>query len=96
MRLLFEGQSHGGAAVRLCMDLVDHYDAEHGLLSMARTTGFTATAAARLVLDGSFARPGVHPPEVLGFEAGLCRRLFGELGMRGIRFTEREEELTGS
>lgn len=96
MRLLFEGRLQTGAAVRLQMDLVDHYDAENGLLSMARTTGFTAAAAARLVLDGSFARPGVHPPEALGFEAGLCRRLLGELGERGIRFTEREEEIAGS
>jgi saccharopine dehydrogenase-like NADP-dependent oxidoreductase len=86
MRLLFEGVLREGEPARLHMDLVDHYDAENGLLSMARTTGYTATAAARLVLDGRFRRPGVHPPEVLGFEPDLCRALLEMLGQRSIRF----------
>jgi len=88
MRLVLEG-SMSGSRTRLLLDLVDHYDADHGLLSMARTTAFTATAAARLILEGRFRRPGVHPPEALGFDGGLYERLLALLEQRGIRFTER-------
>ncbi len=96
MRLLFEGRLQSGRQVRLHMDLVDHFDAENGLLSMARTTGFTATAAARLILDGLFDRPGVHPPEALGFENDLCRLLLEMLGRRGIHCSLREEKIADS
>jgi saccharopine dehydrogenase-like NADP-dependent oxidoreductase len=96
MRLLFEGEAPGGAPVRLTMDLVDHYDSANGLLSMARTTGFTATAAARLLLDGRFRRPGVHPPEVLGFDEELYRAMIAMLGERGVRFSEAMERRAGA
>lgn len=86
MRLVFEGLGHDGAPARLSLELTDHCDAENGLLSMARTTGYTATAAARLLLEGRFRRPGVHPPEVLGFDEDLCRALLAMLAQRGIRF----------
>ena len=34
--------------------------------SMARTTGYTATAAANLFLEGIFKEKGVFPPELVG------------------------------
>ena len=33
---------------------------------MARTTGFTCTAVANLVLDKKYTRIGISPPEYLG------------------------------
>ena len=33
---------------------------------MARTTGFTCTAVANLVLDKKYTRTGISPPEYLG------------------------------
>ncbi len=33
---------------------------------MARTTGYTCTAAVNLVLNGKFTRKGICPPEYLG------------------------------
>jgi saccharopine dehydrogenase-like NADP-dependent oxidoreductase len=33
---------------------------------MARTTGYTATAAVNLFLDGVFEEKGVFPPELIG------------------------------
>ena len=33
---------------------------------MARTTGFTCTAVANLVLDNKYSRLGISPPEFLG------------------------------
>ena len=35
-------------------------------ISMARTTGYTCTAVANLVLDNMFVKKGISPPEFLG------------------------------
>ena len=35
-------------------------------ISMARTTGYTCTAVANLVLDNKFVKKGISPPEFLG------------------------------
>ena len=35
-------------------------------MSMARTTGYTCTAVTNLVLEGTYKRIGISPPEYLG------------------------------
>jgi len=47
-------------------NLLDRTDRATDTLSMARTTGYTCTAAVNLVLDGKFSRKGICPPEYLG------------------------------
>lgn len=84
MRFRAEGREEG-ARTLYAWDFVDRFDEKAGLRSMSRSTGFTATAVARLVLDGSFRRPGVHPPETLGARPGLLDRVLAELRARGIR-----------
>lgn len=64
--------------------LYDTYDESSGLSSMARTTGFTATAAARLVLAGSYRRAGISPPEYLGAAPGCCEQMIAALADRGV------------
>ncbi len=44
--------------------LLDRY--EDKTISMARTTGFTCTAVANLVIDGTYNKVGISPPEYLG------------------------------
>lgn len=63
--------------------LFDQTDAA-GVSSMARTTGYTCTAIARLVLDGTFARAGVCPPEFVGAAAGCFERVTADLAARGV------------
>ena len=46
--------------------LYDEYDAINKNSSMARTTGFTATASINLLLNNLFTKKGVFPPEVIG------------------------------
>ena len=70
-------------------DFLDRFDARSGIRSMSRSTGFTATAVARLLLDGGFKRPGVHAPEVLSHEAGALERVIDDLKARGIRVERR-------
>lgn len=47
-------------------NLLDRTDKATGTLSMARTTGYTCTAVAHLVAEGTFNRKGICPPEYLG------------------------------
>ena len=44
----------------------DKYDKAKGISSMARTTGYSCSAAARIFLEGKFNRRGICPPELLG------------------------------
>jgi len=67
-------------------DMVDHFDADSGFSSMARTTGFACTAIANLVLDGSFHRKGISPPEYVGANTGCFDRIMGYLADRGIKY----------
>ena len=83
MRVTAAGKK-GGRPVRLVWDLLDRYHAESGLRSMSRTTAFPAVIVARLLAQGRFRRPGVHPPEILGAEPGLADAVLGELLARGV------------
>ena len=47
-------------------NLHDEYCPETHTSSMARTTGYTATAAANMFLEGLFKEKGVFPPELVG------------------------------
>ena len=75
----------GGAPHRFTFDFVDRFDAASGLRSMSRSTGFTATAVAGLILDGTFKEPGVHAPEALGARPRLLERVLAYLKARGVR-----------
>lgn len=46
--------------------LLDRYDAVTKLSSMARTTGYTCTAAVNLVAKKLFNKKGIFPPELIG------------------------------
>src|SRR6187549_3427295 len=47
-------------------NLLDYYDHETKISSMARTTGYTCTAAVNLIAQGLFSEKGVFPPELVG------------------------------
>lgn len=47
-------------------DLYDEYDPVTKTSSMARTTGYTCTAAVNLITQGLFTEKGVFPPELIG------------------------------
>jgi saccharopine dehydrogenase-like NADP-dependent oxidoreductase len=86
MRVVVAGKK-GGEPLRYTWDLCDRYDPATDLRSMSRTTGFTASIMARLLLDRRFVRPGVHPPEVPALEPGLLDTMLRELGERGVHYT---------
>ncbi|AFH47909.1 Saccharopine dehydrogenase-like protein [Ignavibacterium album JCM 16511] len=49
-------------------NLYDEYDDRTQTTSMARTTGYTCTAVARLILEKNFHLPGIIAPEIIGEE----------------------------
>ena len=46
-------------------ELYDEYDKQSDISSMARTTGYTATASINLILEKLFIKKGVYPPEMV-------------------------------
>ena len=53
---------------------------------MARTTGYTATAAANLFLDGLFKNTGVFPPELVGKYEDCFNYFMNYLKERNIHY----------
>ncbi len=93
MRVIVRGKKQG-ENLTITYELYDEYDREEEVLSMARTTGFTCTAIARLVLSGKIKQKGIIPPEKIGMNADVFRRIIEELRKRKIALhvIERKEE----
>jgi saccharopine dehydrogenase-like NADP-dependent oxidoreductase len=66
MRVSLKGENTQGQTEEIIYNLHDVYHPETETSSMARTTGYTATAAANMFLDGLFEDKGVFPPELVG------------------------------
>lgn len=79
----------GGRSVRHSFTLLDRYDRASRTTSMARTTGYTCTAAVRMVAAGLYRRIGVSPPEFMGRERECYDFMMARLRERGIAFEER-------
>ncbi|MBX3394441.1 MAG: saccharopine dehydrogenase NADP-binding domain-containing protein [Phycisphaerae bacterium] len=90
LRVLVSGPSDGRHA-RYQYDLFDEYDAQTGIHSMARTTGFPNTIMARMIMQGEFSKAGVFPPEKIGAEPGMLDRMIRELEAKGVRIAGRVE-----
>ena len=86
MRIEIGGDDHGRRR-SLVYGLFDRRDRRTGFSSMARTTGFPATAVARLVLAGKFSRKGVCPPEFVGADEASFRFIMDELRARDVNYT---------
>lgn len=87
MRVVVEGEKAGRWS-RHTWDLLDRFDRPTGTTSMARTTGYTCTAAVRLVAAGLYDRKGISPPELVGRDAGAYSFMMRELAARGVVFRE--------
>jgi saccharopine dehydrogenase-like NADP-dependent oxidoreductase len=76
-----------GKRVRHVFDLLDRYDVATRTSSMARTTGYTCTALVRWLAQGSWTRPGIAPPEVVGADNGCFEFVRAHLEARGVKLT---------
>lgn len=80
MRIRISGHENG-VAKTYQYNLLDHTDTSTQTLSMARTTGYTCTAAVALLLQGKFSRKGICPPEYLGGHFEFIRNYLAERGV---------------
>ncbi|MCA2992928.1 saccharopine dehydrogenase C-terminal domain-containing protein [Gemmatimonas sp.] len=78
LRVVATGTSQGQRLSR-AWEVVDRYDAEHGLSAMMRTTGYTLSITGQLQAGGAIAA-GVHTPD----ECIPAAPYFDMLGRRGI------------
>jgi lysine 6-dehydrogenase len=85
MRIRINGEE-GGKKKSYEYNLLDRTDKNTHTLSMARTTGYTCTAAVNLVLDGKFTRKGISPPEFVGEEEENFRFVVTYLKDRGVYY----------
>ncbi|MFP4469499.1 MAG: saccharopine dehydrogenase C-terminal domain-containing protein [Bacteroidales bacterium] len=87
MRVIIEGHKDG-KALRYTYDLFDQYDPDTKVHSMARTTGYTATMALRMVAQGLYTRKGVSAPEFIGKKKECVEFLLKGLADRGVIYRE--------
>ncbi|MCG3217051.1 MAG: saccharopine dehydrogenase, partial [Candidatus Heimdallarchaeota archaeon] len=92
LRIIIEGMKDG-KKVRYSYDMVDHYDREKSITSMARTTGYTCTAVAKQIAQGKFTRKGICPPEYIGQNENVYDAIIEELFKRNVILKESFEEL---
>ena len=94
MRITIEGENENGTRERIVYDLHDEYCPETRTSSMARTTGYTATGAANMFLQGVFAEKGVFPPELVGRHEACTSFILDYLKERGIEYKRKSKKLS--
>jgi lysine 6-dehydrogenase len=94
MRVTLQGENTKGQKEEVVYNLHDEYCKETNTSSMARTTGYTATAAANLFLDGLFSEKGVFPPELVG-KYDVCFNYFlNYLKKRNVHYVKNSRILS--
>ncbi len=88
MRVTLKGENANGHTEEVVYSMHDEYSSETETSSMARTTGYTATAAANLFLEGLFSEKGVFPPELVGKHKACFDYFIDYLEERDIHYVK--------
>ncbi len=83
LKMIIKGGKNG-EEIKIVYSMFDEYDSKSGISSMARTTGYTCTAVARLLIGKKFNRKGICPPEFIGETKDCLNFVTEELKKRGI------------
>ena len=83
MQVMAEGLKDG-KPVRYTWDLFDKYDPDTRVHSMARTTGYSATVALRMITGGLYTRKGISVPEFIGRQPECVEFMLNGLKDRGV------------
>ncbi|MCD4697888.1 MAG: hypothetical protein K8S16_16810, partial [Bacteroidales bacterium] len=92
MKIIIEGIKDN-KPIRYTYDLFDTYDPVTKVHSMARTTGYTATMALRMLAKGLYKKTGVSAPEFIGRQPECVSFLLDGLKSKGVVYNERVEAL---
>lgn len=93
MRVTVEGEKNGQRK-KVVYHLYDEFNQTSQTSSMARTTGYTATAAMNMLIEGVFNEKGVFPPELVGRKAECFNYILAYLAERGV--SNRKEEFVSA
>ena len=85
MRVIVEGLKAGKKQQHI-FELIDYFDPATQYTAMARTTGFPAAVAARMIAHDRLTKKGVRFPEQL-FVGDHFSELMGELAAKGVTVT---------
>ena len=85
MRIRIVGEENGKPKTYQ-YNLLDRTDKATNTLSMARTTGYTCTAALNLIANGTFDRKGICPPEYVGEKEENFQFVVNYLKARGVHY----------
>ncbi|MEK9499637.1 saccharopine dehydrogenase family protein [Gaopeijia maritima] len=80
LRVVVEGVKDGEPGA-VQFDLLDYYDAEHGLTAMMRTTGYSLAITSLMQVDGRVTQHGVTTPD----EGMPAEAYIEELAKHGVR-----------
>ena len=92
LKLIIEGKK-AGIKLRYLYELLDRHDSSTKTHSMARTTGFTATLALRMIARGLYRRKGISAPEFIGQQPECVKFMRNGLKDRGIVYQETIETI---
>ncbi|MBG7630230.1 MAG: saccharopine dehydrogenase NADP-binding domain-containing protein [Bacteroidetes bacterium] len=87
MRITIKGTNKKGEQRTIVYNLHDEYCTKTQTSSMARTTGYTATATANMFLDGLFKDKGIFPPELVGKHETCFYYILDYLKNRNVIYT---------
>lgn len=86
MQIIVSGIKNSKAQTHV-FDLYDEHDPNTNIHSMARTTGYTATVALRLIDSGLFKDAGVNAPEALAKSKKNVDFMLAGLKERGVNYS---------
>jgi lysine 6-dehydrogenase len=83
----------GDKRIRYVYRVLDHYDKERQVTSMARTTAYTASIVTQLLGRKEITERGIVPPEKLGMNKRLFEKLTNEMRKKRVIINEEKEKL---
>lgn len=83
----------GGKRLRHSFFVLDRYDKRGKVTAMARTTAYTASCVAQLLAEKAIKEEGIIPPEKLGANEAIFKKLTVLLKKHGIRIKESKKTL---
>ncbi|HNE93091.1 MAG TPA: saccharopine dehydrogenase C-terminal domain-containing protein [Chitinophagaceae bacterium] len=87
MKIIISG-TQNDQPIKVEYNLYDEYNATTKTSSMARTTGYTATAAVCLIVENLFVEKGIFPPELVGKNAVCYNYIINYLLERGVKYKQ--------
>jgi lysine 6-dehydrogenase len=93
MKLVIKGKE-ADKTKEYVYEIFDRFDRETGISSMARTTGYTCTAVARLLIEGNLKNRGISPPEYIGAIPNYNDRILNMLRQKNINIRVTENQVS--